>query len=65
MSDAGPRPALDERLLAEQDERRRLAELIHDGPVQHLAAIAQMLDAAAATAAGGDSANGRAVWGSW
>ena len=47
MSDAGHRPALDERLLAEQDERRRLAELIHDGPVQHLAAIAQMLDAAA------------------
>ena len=51
MSEAGHRPALDERLLAEQDERRRLAELIHDGPVQHLAAIAQMLDAAVATAA--------------
>jgi two-component system NarL family sensor kinase len=46
LSDAGPRPALDERLVAEQDERRRLAELIHDGPVQHLAAVAQMLDAA-------------------
>jgi two-component system NarL family sensor kinase len=44
----GDRELLDERLLAEQDERRRLAELIHDGPVQHLAAIAQMLDAAAA-----------------
>jgi len=56
MSDAGPvhRPALDERLLAEQDERRRLAELLHDGPVQHLAAVAQMLDAAVATAAAGD-----------
>jgi signal transduction histidine kinase len=40
------RDALGERLAAEQDERRRLAELIHDGPVQHLAAIAQMLDAA-------------------
>jgi two-component system NarL family sensor kinase len=46
LSDAGQRPALDERLVAEQDERRRLAELIHDGPVQHLAAVAQMLDAA-------------------
>ena len=45
MSDAGHRPALDERLVAEQDERRRLAELIHDGPVQHLAAVSQMLDA--------------------
>lgn len=47
MTDAG---ASDERLRdrigAEQDERRRLAELIHDGPVQHLAALAQMLDAA-------------------
>jgi signal transduction histidine kinase len=40
------RDALGERLAAEQDERRRLAELIHDGPVQHLAAIAQMLGAA-------------------
>jgi two-component system NarL family sensor kinase len=35
-----------ERLRAERDERRRLAELIHDGPVQHVAAIAQMLDTA-------------------
>jgi len=48
-------PVLDERLLVEQDERRRLAELIHDGPVQHLAAIAQMLDAASALAAAGDA----------
>jgi signal transduction histidine kinase len=61
LSDAGPRPALDERLLAEQDERRRLAELIHDGPVQHLAAIAQMLDAAVATAASGDSERTRTI----
>ena len=49
------RPGLDDRLVAEQDERRRLAELIHDGPVQHLAAIAQMLDAAAATAGEGST----------
>jgi signal transduction histidine kinase len=48
LSDPVQRHALDERLLAEQDERRRLAELIHDGPVQHLAAVAQMLDAALA-----------------
>jgi len=46
LSAAGQRPAPDERLVAEQDERRRLAELIHDGPVQHLAAVSQMLDAA-------------------
>jgi two-component system NarL family sensor kinase len=37
-----------ERILAEQEERRRLAELLHDGPVQHLSAIAQMLDTAVA-----------------
>ena len=61
MSAAGPRPALDERLLAEQDERRRLAELIHDGPVQHLAAIAQMLDAAVSTATDGDAETTRGI----
>jgi len=61
LSDAGPRPALDERLLAEQDERRRLAELIHDGPVQHLAAIAQMLDAAVSTATDGDAETTRGI----
>ena len=37
---------LRDRLGAERDERRRLAELVHDGPVQHLAALGQMLDAA-------------------
>jgi two-component system NarL family sensor kinase len=36
-----------ERLIAaEQDERRRLALFLHDGPVQNLAGIALMLDAA-------------------
>ena len=49
------RALLAERILAEQEERRRLADLLHDGPVQHLAAIAQMLDAALATAREGDS----------
>jgi len=33
-------------ITAEQDERRRLAVFLHDGPVQHLAGIALMLDAA-------------------
>jgi signal transduction histidine kinase len=37
---------LAERLItAEQDERRRLALFLHDGPVQTLAGIALMLDA--------------------
>ena len=46
--------ALAERLRAERDERRRLAELIHDGPVQLVAAISQMLDAAHAALTEGD-----------
>jgi two-component system NarL family sensor kinase len=40
---------LAERILAEQEERRRLAELLHDGPVQQLSALAQMVDAALET----------------
>jgi signal transduction histidine kinase len=53
--------ALAERLRAERDERRRLAELIHDGPVQLVAAIAQMLDAAHHALAEGDMANGAPI----
>src|SRR3954467_13419036 len=34
-------------MAAEQDERRRLALFLHDGPVQSLAGIALMLDAVA------------------
>ncbi|MGL6278644.1 MAG: sensor histidine kinase, partial [Gaiella sp.] len=45
---------LRERLLAERDERRRIAELLHDGPVQHLAALGQMLDAAQHALESGD-----------
>jgi two-component system NarL family sensor kinase len=40
------RALLAERILAEQEERRRLAELLHDGPVQQLSALSQLLDAA-------------------
>jgi len=56
LTDPNERDALSERLAAERDERRRLAELIHDGPVQSLAAIAQMLEAAAHAASDGDPA---------
>jgi signal transduction histidine kinase len=48
------RALLAERVLAEQEERRRLAELLHDGPVQHLSAVAQMLDAGLASLREGD-----------
>jgi signal transduction histidine kinase len=44
---ADERERLVERIItAEQDERRRLALFLHDGPVQSLAGIALMLDAA-------------------
>ncbi len=56
-----PDRALTERLRAERDERRRLAELIHDGPVQHVAALAQMLDAAAHALDVGDVEAGRTI----
>ncbi|HEU0248142.1 MAG TPA: histidine kinase [Gaiellaceae bacterium] len=52
--DDAERALLAERILAEQEERRRLAELLHDGPVQHLSAIAQMLDAGLASLREGD-----------
>jgi len=38
-------PRLADLLTAEQDERRRLALFLHDGPVQTLSGIALMLDA--------------------
>ena len=42
MSDDG----LDRLIAAEQDERRRIALFLHDGPVQSLAGVALLLDAA-------------------
>jgi two-component system NarL family sensor kinase len=56
LTEDAERALLAERILAEQEERRRLAELLHDGPVQQLSAIAQMLDAGLAALRGGDAA---------
>jgi two-component system NarL family sensor kinase len=42
LSDDG----LDRLIAAEQDERRRIALFLHDGPVQNLSGIALMVDAA-------------------
>jgi signal transduction histidine kinase len=61
LSEASGDRGLTERLRAERDERRRLAELIHDGPVQHVAAIAQMLDAALHALVDGDDEMGQRV----
>lgn len=54
MTDEAERALLAERILAEQEERRRLGELLHDGPVQHLSAIAQIVDAALAASRSGE-----------
>jgi two-component system NarL family sensor kinase len=53
---SNPDPALlaDQLIAAEQEERRRLALELHDGPVQALSGIALMLDAARASLASGD-----------
>lgn len=54
-TDDAERALLAERILTEQEERRRLAELLHDGPVQHISAIAQMLDAGLASLREGET----------
>jgi signal transduction histidine kinase len=44
LAEAGGEPA-EQVLAAEQDERRRIALFLHDGPVQSLSGVALMLDA--------------------
>ena len=55
MTDDAERALLAERMLAEQEERRRVAELLHDGPIQQLSAISQMLDAGLGELADGNT----------
>ena len=51
-----------ERLIAaEQDERRRIALFLHDGPVQQLSGIALMLDAAQHSIAAGKTDEARDI----
>jgi two-component system NarL family sensor kinase len=52
------RALLAERILAEQEERRRLAELLHDGPLQQMSALTQMVDAALEAFREGESSRG-------
>lgn len=61
-SDDAERALLAERMLSEQEERRRVAELIHDGPVQQLSAISQMLDTGLADLDDGDPGRAREVF---
>jgi two-component system, NarL family, sensor kinase len=56
------RERLVERIItAEQDERRRLALFLHDGPVQNLSGIALMLDAAVQSIDAGRPEAARAI----
>src|SRR5690349_22548588 len=48
-------------LAAEQDERRRIALFLHDGPVQSLAGVALMLDASLDLVERGDLEEARGI----
>ncbi len=48
-------------LAAEQDERRRIALFLHDGPVQSLAGVALMLDASLDLISRGESDQAREI----
>jgi len=57
-----PRRELSEQVLAaEQDERRRIALFLHDGPVQSLSGVALMLDAALDLVRSGNGEQAREV----
>jgi two-component system, NarL family, sensor kinase len=53
--------SLDRLISAEQDERRRLALFLHDGPVQQLSGIALMLDGALHAAGDGNIEQAREI----
>jgi two-component system, NarL family, sensor kinase len=56
-----PEEALDRLISAEQDERRRLALFLHDGPVQQLSGIALMLDGALHALVDGNTGQAREI----
>jgi signal transduction histidine kinase len=53
--------AVERLIFAEQDERRRLALFLHDGPVQQLSGIALMLDGALHAIGGGGNEQARGI----
>ena len=59
--DSGRHEVTEQVLAAEQDERRRIALFLHDGPVQSLAGVALMLDAVGGFLARGANDQAREV----
>lgn len=59
--DGADRDLSEQVLAAEQDERRRIALFLHDGPVQSLAGVALMLDASLDLMARGDLEQAREI----
>jgi two-component system, NarL family, sensor kinase len=57
----GDNEPIDRLISAEQDERRRLALFLHDGPVQQLSGIALMLDGALHSLEGGSPEQVRSI----
>ena len=60
-ADPARRDLTEQVLAAEQDERRRIALFLHDGPVQSLAGVALMIDAALDLVERGSSAQAQEV----
>ena len=61
ISDEADRALAEHVLAAEQDERRRIALFLHDGPVQSLAGVALMLDASLDLVRRGDLEQAREI----
>jgi two-component system NarL family sensor kinase len=60
-ADTTDRELAEQVLAAEQDERRRIALFLHDGPVQSLAGVALMLDASLDLIGRGDFEQAREI----
>jgi two-component system NarL family sensor kinase len=61
MADAARRELTEQVLAAEQDERRRIALFLHDGPVQSLSGVALMLDAVSVFLGRGEAEQAREI----
>jgi len=61
MSEVDGRELTEQVLAAEQDERRRIALFLHDGPVQSLSGVALMLDAVSDFVARGQHEQAREI----